>query len=109
MDGNRIPRTECAELNDPRPLVRPRLALVIPTRNEREAVPLLLRALEPAFGGLPVEILFVDDSDDDTPATAARHAPDCRLPVRMIHHESGAREGGLAGAVLAGARHARGE
>ncbi|ROQ27044.1 glycosyltransferase involved in cell wall biosynthesis [Streptomyces sp. PanSC19] len=109
MDGTRIPRPECAELNDPRPLVRPRLTLVVPTRNERESVPLLLRALEPAFGELPVEILFVDDSDDDTPATAARHAPDCRLPVRMIHREGGAREGGLAGAVLAGARQARGE
>ncbi|GGV18589.1 hypothetical protein GCM10010275_70290 [Streptomyces litmocidini] len=109
MDGNRTPRTECDELNDPRPLVRPRLTLVIPTRNERETVPLLLRALEPAFGDLPVEILFVDDSDDDTPTTAARHAPDHRLPVRMIHREGGAREGGLAGAVLAGARHARGE
>ncbi|WP_225804841.1 glycosyltransferase [Streptomyces sp. NK15101] len=109
MDGNRTLRTECSELNAPRPLVRPRLTLVIPTRNERESVPLLLRALEPAFDGLPVEILFVDDSDDDTPATAARHAPDCRLPVRMIHRESGAREGGLAGAVLSGARHARGE
>ncbi|MEU0400123.1 glycosyltransferase family 2 protein [Streptomyces sp. NPDC006197] len=109
MDGNRTLRTECSELNAPRPLVRPRLTLVIPTRNERESVPLLLRALEPAFGGLPVEILFVDDSDDDTPATAARHAPDCRLPVRMIHREGGAREGGLAGAVLAGARRARGE
>ncbi|WP_426403071.1 glycosyltransferase [Streptomyces sp. R-07] len=109
MDGNRISRTECSELNDPRPLVRPRLTLVIPTRNERESVPLLLRALEPAFDGLPVEILFVDDSDDDTPATAARHAPDCRLPVRMLHRAEGAREGGLAGAVLSGARHARGE
>ncbi|WP_369142695.1 glycosyltransferase [Streptomyces sp. R44] len=108
MDGNRITRTECSELNDPQPRSRPRLTLVIPTRNERESVPLLLSALEPAFDGLPVEILFVDDSDDDTPATAARHAPACRLPVRMLHRESGAREGGLAGAVLAGARHARG-
>ncbi|MFF8380241.1 glycosyltransferase [Streptomyces sp. NPDC015661] len=109
MDGNRIPRTECSELNDPQPRSRPRLTLVIPTRNERESVPLLLSALEPAFDGLPVEILFVDDSDDDTPETAARHAPACRLPVRMLHRAAGAREGGLAGAVLAGARHARGE
>ncbi|MEU2230948.1 glycosyltransferase family 2 protein [Streptomyces vietnamensis] len=109
MDGNHISRTECSELNDPHPPVRPRLTLVIPTRNERESVPLLLRALEPAFDGLPVEILFVDDSDDDTPETAARHAPGCPLPVRMVHREKGAREGGLAGAVLAGARHARGE
>ncbi|MFF0426611.1 glycosyltransferase [Streptomyces sp. NPDC004520] len=109
MDGNPTPRTECSELNDPRPRVRPRLTLVVPTRNERESVPLLLRALEPAFDGLPAEILFVDDSDDDTPETAALHAPGCRLPVRMLHREKGAREGGLAGAVLAGARHARGE
>ncbi|MBB4981659.1 glycosyltransferase [Streptomyces nymphaeiformis] len=109
MDGNRIPRTECSELNGPHTLVRPRLTLVVPTRNERESVPLLLRALEPAFDGLPAEILFVDDSDDDTPETAARHARDCRMPVRMLHREKDAREGGLAGAVLAGARHARGE
>jgi dolichol-phosphate mannosyltransferase len=86
----------------------PRLTVVIPTRNEREVIPLLLSALGPAFASLDAEFLLVDDSDDDTPAVAARHAALCPQPVRVLHRPPGVRTGGLSGAVLAGARGARG-
>jgi dolichol-phosphate mannosyltransferase len=47
-------------------------------------------------------VLFVDDSDDDTPAViraAARVAP---LPVRLLHRAPENRAGGLGGVVIAG-------
>jgi dolichol-phosphate mannosyltransferase len=44
------------------------LAVVIPTRNERENIPLLLDALTKALAGIEWEVIFVDDnSPDGTP------------------------------------------
>jgi hypothetical protein len=52
------------------PGYRRRLALsvVVPTRNEAGNVGELLRRLELALGRTDAEVLFVDDSDHDTPA-----------------------------------------
>ncbi|MBA3907988.1 MAG: glycosyltransferase, partial [Pseudonocardiales bacterium] len=61
------------------------VTVVIPTRNEAPNVPEMLRRLDCALRGLDAEVLFVDDSDDDTPAVigaAARAAP---RPVRLLH------------------------
>ncbi|MEU6537539.1 glycosyltransferase [Streptomyces sp. NPDC047000] len=110
--GTTTPRSAtppCLDLNGSAPRTPPRLTVVVPTRNEREAVPLLLRELGPAFADLGAELLFVDDSDDGTPDVAARHAAACPEPVRLLHRAPGDRAGGLAGAVLAGARRARGD
>jgi dolichol-phosphate mannosyltransferase len=57
---------------------------------------------------LDAEILVVDDSDDGTEAALAASASTCRVPVRLLHRPPGSRKGGLSGAVIAGARHARG-
>ena len=84
----------------------PRLTVVVPTRNEEETVGPLLGELGPLLAGLDAEILVVDDSDDDTPAVLAREAAGCPVPVRLLHREPGRRRGGLASAVVAGARHA---
>ena len=86
-----------------------RLTVVVPTRDEAETVPVLLERLGTVLGALPVEILFVDDSDDDTPGVLARHASHFPVPVRLTHRPKGARDGGLGGAVVAGARHAWGD
>jgi dolichol-phosphate mannosyltransferase len=44
------------------------LALVIPTRNERENIPILLTALAKALAAIEWEVIFVDDnSPDGTP------------------------------------------
>ncbi|MFE2432403.1 glycosyltransferase [Streptomyces sp. NPDC059373] len=86
----------------------PRLTVLIPTRDERDSVPLLLGRLGPELAGLDAELLFVDDSDDGTPVALAALADDCPVPVRLLHRPPGARGGGLGGAVVAGARQARG-
>ncbi len=96
-------------LNAPASAPPPRLTVLVPTRDEAATVPLLLARLDPALAELPAEILVVDDSDDDTAVTAARHAGSCRTPVRLLHRPAGFRVGGLGGAVLAGARQARGD
>ncbi|MBM4823123.1 MULTISPECIES: glycosyltransferase [Streptomyces] len=86
----------------------PRLTVVVPTRDERESVPLLLDRLGPALSGLGAEILFADDSDDDTVTELTALAPRCPVPVRLLHRPPGTRGGGLSGAVVAGIRAARG-
>ena len=43
------------------------LAVVIPTRNEYDNIMPLLDELQEALDGIKAEIIFVDDSDDDTP------------------------------------------
>ncbi|POX55251.1 hypothetical protein C3489_11925 [Streptomyces sp. Ru71] len=109
MDLNDMPHTgRRVSQGEPATPAAPRLTVVVPTRNEQEVVPLLLRALGTAFAALDAEVLLVDDSDDDTPAVAAAHGPRCPLPVRMLHRPPGRRAGGLSGAVIAGARAARG-
>lgn len=77
--------------------------MVVPTRHERGNVtPLAARvadALRPT--GLAWQLLFVDDSDDDTPALLADIAAR-RSEVDVLHRLADARHGGLSGAVLAG-------
>ena len=43
------------------------LSVVVPTRNEHDNIWRLLESLQDALHGLCVEVIFVDDSDDDTP------------------------------------------
>ena len=42
----------------------PAVSVVVPTRNEADNVAELVRRLERAVPGLPMEIIFVDDSTD---------------------------------------------
>jgi putative flippase GtrA len=85
----------------------PSVTVVVPTRNEADNVVPLVDQVGAAFGDLPIEILFVDDSDDETPATVRAAAE--RLPgrVRLLHRPPGERDGGLGGAVTAGLSAAR--
>ncbi len=80
------------------------LTVVVPTYNEGPNVGVLVERLAAALHGRNAEILFVDDSVDDTPEQITRVAAGARLPVRMIHREGVERVGGLAGAVTAGIR-----
>lgn len=77
------------------------VTLIIPTFNEAGNIAELLSRLAGALPAhLPVSVLFVDDSTDDTPAVIEKAARECAFPVAVLHRES--REGGLGGAVVEG-------
>lgn len=88
--------------------VRPRAArtvdttVIVPTYNEGANVRSLVDRLSAALRGRSAEILFVDDSTDDTPTQVRRAAASADLPVRLLHRDEDDRVGGLAGAVTAG-------
>ena len=80
------------------------LAVVVPTRHESGNVAELVRRLEFGLQGCAAEVLFVDDSDDDTPAAIRAVAGGARVPVRLLARRGAQRVGGLGGAVVAGLR-----
>lgn len=80
------------------------LSIVVPTYNERDNVERLVERITAAVH-VPFEIVFVDDSRDDTPQILARLA--AKYPqVRFLHREG---ERGLGSAVVTGFRIARGD
>jgi dolichol-phosphate mannosyltransferase len=85
------------------------LTIVIPTRNEAGNVSSLVGRLQNALHGTRAEVLFVDDSTDDTPDVIRGVAASVPLPVRVLHRRADERRGGLGGAVVAGMRAAHGE
>lgn len=81
------------------------VTLIIPTFNESGNVAELLRRLAGALPEhLPCEVLFVDDSTDDTPAVIEKAAAGHPFPVSVLHRESA--DGGLGGAVVEGIKRA---
>ncbi|WP_394279488.1 glycosyltransferase [Microbacterium sp.] len=80
------------------------LSIIVPTFNEGPNVDELLRRLGSALDGRVFEVVFVDDSTDDTPAVIAAAAASAPFPVRLIHRETAT--AGLGGAVVEGFRAA---
>jgi dolichol-phosphate mannosyltransferase len=86
------------------------LCAVVPTRNEAGNVSQVTQRLRAALTGVPSEIIFVDDSDDDTPDVVQRVADIVWEPwVRLVHRDGPEREGGLGSAVVTGLRTATAE
>jgi dolichol-phosphate mannosyltransferase len=85
------------------------VTVVVPTRDERDNVLPLLERLQELDHEARLAVLFVDDSDDDTPAVISAMGARATMRVSAIHREPSVREGGLGGAVLAGIRAARSE
>ena len=86
--------------------VQPRLSVIVPTYNERESLPGLIRRLS-ELRTIPIELVVVDDASPDGTGTLAESlAQQHALPIRVLHR-SGKR--GLASAVIDGAMVARGE
>ncbi|HZO60197.1 MAG TPA: glycosyltransferase [Solirubrobacterales bacterium] len=83
----------------------PAVSVIVPTRAEAGNVGPLVARLDRVLSDLPLEVIFVDDSDDDTPD--AIRAIESTRAVYLIHRPPGERQGGLGGAVVAGMRHAR--
>jgi glycosyltransferase involved in cell wall biosynthesis len=81
---------------------QPAVTIVVPTRNEERNVSALVERLDAALRPLPFEIVFVDDSDDDTPRVIAELAIRRPHRVRLLHRPAERRADGLGGAVLEG-------
>jgi dolichol-phosphate mannosyltransferase len=79
----------------------PVLSVIVPTRNEAGNVGRLLDALETAlpYGS---EIIFVDDSTDETPALIEAERGRRSTQITLIHRPEHDRGDGLAGAVVRG-------
>ncbi|MFK4114514.1 glycosyltransferase [Microbacterium sp. NPDC006705] len=80
------------------------LTIVVPTFNEGPNVVELLRRIDDAVDDRMIEVVFVDDSTDDTPAIIERAAKTADFPVRLIHRDEPV--AGLGGAVVDGIRAA---
>jgi dolichol-phosphate mannosyltransferase len=86
-----------------------RVSVIVPTRNEAPNIAVLVDRLSRALTAGPAwEVLFVDDSDDDTPATIAALG-EADPTVRLHHRPPGRRPGGLGGAVQDGFAAAAGD
>jgi dolichol-phosphate mannosyltransferase len=86
--------------------------VVVPTFNEGGNVRELVRQLAVALAGHDAEVVFVDDSTDDTREVIRRVCVEQQgssLPVTLIHREPANRSDGLAGAVTTGIRSSRGK
>ncbi len=74
--------------------------LVVPTRNESDNVEEFARRLSVAMSGMAFgyDVVFADDSDDDTPARISA-LQEQGFPVVCAHRGPGERQGSIAGAV----------
>ncbi|MEV0980811.1 glycosyltransferase family 2 protein [Streptomyces sp. NPDC049915] len=94
------PDVDTAELPEPGAVT-----IVVPTFNESANIRQLLhRVTESVPARLPCEVVFVDDSTDDTPQVIADAARDCPFPVTLLHRDEAV--GGLGGAVVEGIKAA---
>ncbi|NEC77522.1 glycosyltransferase [Streptomyces rochei] len=94
------PAVDAAEVPEPGAVT-----IVVPTFNESGNVRRLLRLITDAVPArLPCEVVFVDDSTDDTPDVIRAAAPDCPFPVTVLHRDEPV--GGLGGAVVEGMKAA---
>jgi len=76
------------------------VSVVVPTFNEEPNIRPLVRRIEQALEHRPAEIVFVDDSEDDTADVITAVAAESSLPIRLIARSEPV--GGLSGAVCAG-------
>jgi dolichol-phosphate mannosyltransferase len=86
------------------------LSIIVPTRNEAGNIEKLLSGIQQALLGKKVEVIFVDDSSDNTPEIINNVSTQFDdIHVCMIHREPHQRIGGLGGAVVAGLQSAGAE
>ena len=86
------------------------LSIIVPTRNEVGNVRTLLEQLNKVLDGIHAEVLFVDDSTDETPQAVEAAIPEFpALTIRLLHRSAVDRTGGLGGAVLLGLQNVHSE
>ncbi len=81
------------------------MSVIVPTFNERDNIAILVNQIEKSLDGIEYEIVFVDDSTDDTPAKI-KEIMENDSHVKLYHREN---ERGLASAVLLGFNMAKGD
>ncbi|MCL4488813.1 MAG: glycosyltransferase family 2 protein [Chloroflexi bacterium] len=86
----------------------PLLSIIVPTKNEAGNIHLLLSRLEAATRGIPTEVIFVDDSTDNTAEIIGETCGLFPLRTQVIIRPPERRNDGLGGAVLEGLRAASG-
>jgi dolichol-phosphate mannosyltransferase len=84
------------------------LSMVIPTRNEAGNIEPLLMRIHQAVKGIAVEVVFVDDSTDNTPDVIRKLQDWFPLPIKLIARPAERRKNGLGGAVVEGFQAAQG-
>src|SRR5215216_1937318 len=85
------------------------ISLVIPTRNEAGNIEPLLMRVHQAVKGIATEVVFVDDSTDNTPEVIGKLQEWFPLPIKLIHRPQAERKNGLGGAVVEGFKAAQGK
>src|SRR5215211_4789081 len=85
------------------------ISLVIPTQNEAGNIEPLLMRIHQAVKGIATEVVFVDDSTDNTPEVIGKLQEWFPLPIKLIHRPKEERKNGLGGAVVEGFKAAQGK
>jgi dolichol-phosphate mannosyltransferase len=99
--------SETAPANGKPPASGPSLTVVIPTRNEAENIGYLVKRLLSALPSEALQIIFVDDSDDDTVEAIKQLQRRLRCAIEVIHRDPENRTGGLGSAVVLGLTQAQ--
>jgi dolichol-phosphate mannosyltransferase len=82
------------------------LSIIVPTRNEAKNVEPLLTRIAQATCAIPLEVIFVDDSSDETPEVIKRVSGQFPFSVCLIARPP-ERRNGLGMAVVEGMRAAK--
>jgi dolichol-phosphate mannosyltransferase len=85
------------------------ISMVIPTRNEAGNIEPLLMRVHQAVKGIATEVVFVDDSSDNTPEVIGKLQEWFPLPIKLIHRPKAERKNGLGGAVVEGFKATQGK
>jgi putative flippase GtrA len=80
----------------------------VPTKNEVDNIEPLLTRIRDAIDSRSTEVLFVDDSDDDTPQCIEQLREQFPFDVSLIARPPQHRKSGLGGAVVEGFKAGRG-
>jgi dolichol-phosphate mannosyltransferase len=102
--GTEVTRLERPRLENQHPPIQ--LSIIVPTRNEAKNIRPLLGRIREATQGLSTEVIFVDDSTDNTPAVIEDEGKCSPLEVSLIARPL-ERRNGLGKAVVEGMRLAK--
>src|SRR5215210_1587499 len=78
------------------------IAVIVPTRNEMGNIAPLLTRINQATRGIETEVVFVDDSTDETPRIIRGLKKRFPFPITLIKRPPERRGNGLGGAVVEG-------